>query len=139
MLSNTISNLLSAIIVSFIYINVYYLSYTFLLLKKLINNHFLGAKAPLGLARLINRLSDKKFRKCKISQDLNSKQYTMISYSPLWTFARLRVSTARDGHLPSLGWSTTNPRTRLDTHQIEVNYWSLLHSWNLARGVYSII
>ena len=63
--------------------------------------HFLGAKAPLGLVTVSQSVTNKKVGKYKISQDLNSKQYTMISYSPLWTFARLRVTTAREGHPPT--------------------------------------
>ena len=78
---------------------------------------FLGAKAPLGLVTVSQSVSNKKVGKCKISQDLNSKQYTLISYSPLWTFDMLRVTTARDGHLPSLGWSPTH--LKLVTNQKE--------------------
>ena len=59
-------------------------------------------------------------------QDLNSKQYTLNSYSTLWTFARLRVTTAKDGHLPSLGWSPTN--LKLVTHQKEL--WYILGIWH---------
>ena len=33
-----------------------------------------------------------------------------------------QVSTSMAGHLPSLGWSTTIPRTRMVTHQKEVYY-----------------
>ena len=75
----------------------------------------------------MSRVTNKKVGECKISQDLNLKQYTLISYSPLWTFARLRVTTARNGHLPSLGWSPTN--LKLVTHMSEVCY--ILGIWNL--------
>ena len=87
--------------------------------------HFLGAKAPLGLVTVSQSVTNKKVGKYKISQDLNSKQYTLMSYSPLWTFDRLRVTTSRDGHLPSLGWSPTN--LKLVTHILRIWHLDLNH------------
>ena len=91
------------------------------------SNTFLGAKAPLGLVSVSQSVPDKKVGNFEISQDLNTKLYTLISYSPLWTCARLRVTTARDGHLPSLGWSPTN--LKLVTHQKELCY--IFGIWHL--------
>ena len=45
----------------------------------------------------------------------------------IWHLEQHQVTTAMDGHLPSLGWSPTN--SRMVTHKKEVHY--TLGIWHL--------
>ena len=76
-----------------------------------LNISFLGARAPLQLVHVkIKKKNTKKF------QNMNYLLYLANCFGSALRYASMQVCkcasmpTSRNGHLPSLGWSPTNPR-----------------------------